>query len=139
MTAPAQFALALLLVAGTAARAAGLDVTVAGDGPLQGTLQIAVLDSADAWDGKRASVAAAKRRATAAQETFHFDGLAPGSYAVRVMLDENDNGKLDTNFIGMPVEPYGISNDPKVMRRPTFDEAKFDLGADGGAITIHLR
>lgn len=43
------------------------------------------------------------------------------------------------NFMGMPTEGYGFSNDPKVMRKPTFDEAKFDLGANGAAITIHLR
>lgn len=135
----ARYALAIALLACTTVRAAGLDVTVAGVNPARGTLRIAVLDSADAWDGKIRSVAAATRRPAAAQEAFHFDGLAPGSYAVRVMLDENDNGKLDTNFMGMPIEAYGISNDPKVMRRPTFDEAKFELGADGGAITIRLR
>ncbi len=139
MIAHPKYVLAAALLACTTVRAAGLDVTVTGVNPAKGTLQIEVLDSAAAWDGKGRSVAAATRRAAAAQETFRFDGLAPGSYAVRVMLDENDNGKLDTNFMGMPVEAYGISNDPKVMRRPTFDEAKFELGADGGAITVRLR
>ena len=79
------------------------------------------------------------RKAAGTQEMFHFSNLPPGTYAAKVMHDENDNGKLDTNFMGMPIEGYGFSNNPQLLRKPTFDEAKFDLGAGGGAITIHLR
>ena len=61
-----------------------------------------------------------------------------GNYAVQVMHDENDNNKLDTNFLGIPSEGYGFSNNPNVMRRAHFDEARFEVGADA-AITIRLR
>lgn len=132
-----------LLALGTAfsarIHAADLDVTVADVRSAKGTLMIAVVDSAAAWDDKAKPVAAAARKANGAPEAFRFANLPPGTYAVRVMQDENDNGKFDTNVAGLPIEGYGFSNDPKVMRKPTFDEAKFELGADGGAITIHLR
>lgn len=56
-----------------------------------------------------------------------------------VTHDENGNGTLDTNLIGMPLEGYGFSNNPAVMRKPTWDEAAFDVGAGGAAIAIALR
>jgi uncharacterized protein (DUF2141 family) len=65
--------------------------------------------------------------------------LPPGQYAVQVMHDENDNGKFDTNFVGLPIEGYGFSNNPQVMRRANYDEARFDLGPDGGSVVVRLR
>ena len=55
------------------------------------------------------------------------------------MHDENDNGKLDTNFMGIPVEGYGFSNNPQVMRRAFFSEAKFDVTGAPTAIVVRLR
>jgi len=122
-----------------AAQAADLDVTLTDIRVAKGTLMIAVVDSAAAWDDQAKATAGTARKATAAQEVFHFSNLAPGTYAVKAMHDENDNGKLDANFMGMPIEGYAFSNNPQLLRKPTFDEAKFDLGAGGGAIMIHLR
>jgi uncharacterized protein (DUF2141 family) len=42
-----------------------------------------------------------------------FPGVAPGTYAISVFHDQNSNGKLDTNFMGMPREGVGASNNPK--------------------------
>ena len=36
--------------------------------------------------------------------------IPPGTYAVKIHIDENENGELDTNFLGIPKEQYGISN-----------------------------
>lgn len=41
-----------------------------------------------------------------------FDKLPQGSYSVSLFHDENLNGKLDSNFVGMPQEGYGFSNNP---------------------------
>ena len=38
-----------------------------------------------------------------------FD-IPPGTYAIKLHIDENENGELDTNFLGIPKEQYGISN-----------------------------
>jgi len=55
-----------------------------------------------------------------------IENIPPGEYAISIFHDENDNGKLDTNFIGIPKEPYGFSNNPVIkLRPPTFMEAKF--------------
>jgi len=42
-----------------------------------------------------------------------FGGLPEGLYAIRSFADENGNGKLDTNLIGLPVERYGFANDAR--------------------------
>lgn len=44
--------------------------------------------------------------------------VAPGTYAVQVFQDLNGNGVLDSNFLGMPTEPIGFSNNPKLSFGP---------------------
>ncbi len=68
-----------------------------------------------------------------------FKDLPPGMFAVTVLHDENDNGKMDTNFLGIPTEGYGASKDPNKMRAPTFDEARFLLNAAEQTVNVKLR
>lgn len=133
------YTLAVATSLGAVAHAAELDVTVAGLRSAQGSVGLSLVDSAAAWDGKAKPVKQDTLPAQDGKVVFRLTGLAPGAYAASVIHDENANGKFDTNFMGMPTEGYGFSNDPQVMRKATFEEARFTLGADGGAITIHLR
>lgn len=70
---------------------------------------------------------------------LNFSGLPPGQYAVSCFHDVNGNGKLDTNMVGIPNEPYGFSNNarPK-FRAPRWYEAVFSLGNSGGSQQIRL-
>lgn len=57
--------------------------------------------------------------------------LLPGDYAVSLIHDENGNGKLDTNFLGIPKEGVGFSRNPKIsFGPPTYVASKFDVGGD---------
>lgn len=68
-----------------------------------------------------------------------FEGLEEGIYAVSIFQDENDNGKLDTNFIGIPSEPYAFSNDAKGMfGPPDFKDCQFELKKGEREIVITL-
>ena len=68
-----------------------------------------------------------------------FDDLAEGAYGVAVIHDENKNGKLDFNEVGMPLEGYGHSNNPaRRQGPPDFDETKFVLAGPSTSITINL-
>jgi len=61
-----------------------------------------------------------------AQATCGFANLAPGTYAVAVVHDENGNGRLDRNLLGIPAEGYGVSNNRTyAMSSPKWDESKF--------------
>lgn len=62
----------------------------------------------------------------------------PGTYAVSAFLDENGNGRLDRNALGLPTEPWAVSNNPRpALRAPRFSEAQFSLSA-GEKKTIEL-
>lgn len=43
--------------------------------------------------------------------TVYIPDLPNGNYAIAVFHDANENGKLDKNFLGIPTEKYGFSND----------------------------
>jgi len=59
---------------------------------------------------------------------YTFENIQNGTYAVSVMHDENENGKLDKNILGIPKEGYGFSNNVKpAFRSANFKEAKFEL------------
>lgn len=88
---------------------------------------------------KKADKAVARLTAQIAerQAVCDFTGVAAGTYAVSVVHDENSNGKLDTNFIGMPREGVGASNDAKGhMGPPKFGAASFRY--DGGRLELKI-
>jgi uncharacterized protein (DUF2141 family) len=68
-----------------------------------------------------------------------FTDLPTGVYAVSVFHDENMNQKLDKNFMGVPKEGYGASNNPKKkMGPPSFEETKFQVSGPEQSIEIKL-
>lgn len=59
-----------------------------------------------------------------------FAGLAPGTYAVTVIHDEDEDGDVRVNFLGIPLEGYGFSNNrAHAFRAPTWEESSFRLDA----------
>ncbi|MBD9470248.1 DUF2141 domain-containing protein [Pseudoxanthomonas sp. PXM01] len=143
MSRPKHYALPLALVLACfgafQVQAADLTVTLHDVRAQTGLLKLAVVDSQAAWDGQAKPVQAEGAPPQGNVATFVFKDLAPGAYAVLVTHDENGNGKLDSNMIGMPIEAYGFSNNPNVMRKPTWDEARFEVGVQDAAIDITLR
>lgn len=69
--------------------------------------------------------------------TVSIDDVPPGVYAVTVFQDVNGNGDIDTNFIGIPKEPYGFSGKVGKMGPPKFSKASFNL--DGTALNIDIK
>ena len=54
-------------------------------------------------------------------KSLHF-----GNYAIKVFHDENSNGELDSNFLGIPLEDYGFSNNASSwFGPPSWERAKF--------------
>ncbi|MBL7802189.1 MAG: DUF2141 domain-containing protein [Saprospiraceae bacterium] len=105
----------------------------------KGQLYVAVYDRADGFMKPERVVWKTIVPVQGSSLELTIPGFPPGTYAVSCFHDINGNGKLDTNLVGIPTEPYGFSNNvrPK-FRAPTWDEAKFDLGASGRSISIRL-
>ena len=74
------------------------------------------------------------------QVAFTINDLAPGTYALAVIHDQDSNGKLSSNAVGYPIEKFGFSNNPKVyFSPPSFEKASFVLGKTPMKVTISLR
>ena len=68
-----------------------------------------------------------------------FSSVAPGTYAVVVFHDENSDGKFNRNWLGMPKEGFGFSNDaPARWHPPKFDAASFSFSG-AAEIVVHMR
>lgn len=79
-----------------------------------------------------------KVRATKA--TCDFEDIAPGTYALAVIHDENRDGELATNLMGVPKEGYGFSNDAKgSLGAPSFEAASFSYNGQSLNMTIALQ
>jgi len=71
------------------------------------------------------------------QARCDFLDIPPGTYALAVIHDENMDGKLGTNWLGVPTEGYGFSNDAKaLMGAPSFDAASFPF--DGRNLYLRI-
>ena len=70
-----------------------------------------------------------------------FSDIKSGSYAVAVIHDENGNGQLDKNFVGMPTEGYGVSNNKTyALSSPKWEESTFSVGtAESKVLQVKLR
>jgi uncharacterized protein (DUF2141 family) len=73
------------------------------------------------------------------QARCDFADIPPGTYALAVFHDENMNGTLDTNWLGIPTEGYGFSNDVKAsLGPPAFAAASFACDGRTREMTIRL-
>lgn len=101
-----------------------------------GDLMIAVYDQSGQW--LKQPLRGLRQAAVAGTMTVQVPDLPDGDYAVSLFIDRNANGKLDSNAIGMPTEPYAFSNDAAGnFGPPAFDQARFSVKGDTRAV-IHL-
>ncbi len=121
------------------ALADALVVTVKGMKAGQGNLRIAVFDEAhrDGFpDGKY--LPGVEVPATEEEMTVEISNVESGKYSIAVIQDLNENRKLDTNFFGVPKEPYGFSGKWK-SGSSTFENALIDTNKDGFSVVIALK
>ena len=124
---------AALGLAACAAHAAELTLTINGLASADGALGCALFAEAAAARFPLDQDAATTQRVPAREGSVQcvFRGLPAGSYAAAVAHDLNGNGKTDRNLLGMPTEPWAVSNNLRpTLRAPRFAEAAISLGAD---------
>lgn len=67
----------------------------------------------------------------------NFENIPSGTYAILVMHDRNDNGKMDFDANGMPLESYGSTGNALSYGPPVWEESKFDF--DGTDKKLEIR
>ena len=78
-------------------------------------------------------------KTTGSTAEYTFRDIAAGDYAVFVFHDADNDKKLKTNFVGMPREGMGVSNNAKGhFGPPKFEDAMFGFKNPGQVITISL-
>lgn len=68
-----------------------------------------------------------------------FTQLPQGSYAIRAFHDANNNGEMDTNWIGIPKEPYGFSNNVRGSYGPPDFQKQLFKAKKNTAINIQFQ
>jgi uncharacterized protein (DUF2141 family) len=117
-----------------------LRVRVTGLDSNTGNVAVALFDSKDSFPDQKRALQGKRSKITKRQASVVFSGLEPGLYAVAVLHDANENNEMDFNFIGMPLEGYGFSNDASAtFGPPPFSEAAFRLRPRASVIAVKAR
>ena len=135
------FCLSFVVVSLSAQTPAILEVAVSGIESAEGTVGIALWEDGQgfpeaiehALDSTYVAVESGTARAV-------FELPEPGTYAVTVFHDKNDNQRFDKNWIGMPKEAWGVSNQARPrLRAPRFDEAEFEIAGVTQVVEIRIQ
>lgn len=113
-------------------------VTINGLRSDKGQVICSLYSSADGFPKNRGkAILRSQSLITDRQGDCTFNGIPPGTYAISVFHDENSNGKLDTNFLGIPREGVGSSNNAKGhFGPPSFHNASF--GYSGRSLDLKI-
>jgi uncharacterized protein (DUF2141 family) len=132
----AALAASLLCCVG-AARAATVEVHVTGTAGGKGTINVAVCDRERFL---KQCAHAGSVPARDGETVVTIGGVPAGTWAVLAYQDENGNGRLDRNLLGIPSENYGFSRDARGhFGPPSFDDAAIDVRDDAVTATVRLR
>jgi uncharacterized protein (DUF2141 family) len=126
----------LLMLIAPAAEAATLVIRAEGVSPGQSMVYAGICDTSF----EEATCPYKDRaQAKAGVVEMRVRNVKPGSYSIAVFHDTNGNGKLDRNFIGLPNEPYGFSNDTGRRGPPNFEAARIVVKEPSTTIVIPVR
>jgi uncharacterized protein (DUF2141 family) len=105
----------------------------------KGVCIVCLYDNAKAFAGKGEPLKCSTVSVTNKTATTSFDNVSEGTYAISVIHDANSNKKFDTNFLGIPTEGYGASqNKLPFAAAPKFSENRFIVGGNS-TITSNIK
>tara|TARA_B000000477_G_scaffold60273_1_gene50663 strand:- start:387 stop:782 length:396 start_codon:yes stop_codon:yes gene_type:complete len=114
-----------------------LTIEVASFENTKGVLRVCVTDQKDDF----LKSCAFSKIVTVEDDTvsLKIENIEKGNYAVSVYHDENNNGILETGGVfGIPLEPYGFSNNPNMTFGPSYKKSVFKMTSDKN-ISIKLK
>lgn len=130
----------ILWVLNAPAAATDLVVQVRGLTPPLGQFGCSLLRSGEGFslDNRRAEVQWLPAQPETA--SCHCAGLEPGRYAVAVAHDRNGSRRVGSNFLGMPTEPWRVSNNVRpTLHAPTYEEASFTRDGTTAEPTLQIK
>ncbi|HEY0265342.1 MAG TPA: DUF2141 domain-containing protein [Rhizomicrobium sp.] len=117
-----------------------LVITIHDVSPKGGMLRLGLYDEARYPDDDAAPVASADVKAEMGLTTITLTNVPAGTYAIETFQDVNGNGKMDTSWLGIPLEPFGFSRDAKPhLSKPDFAKVKFTVEPGMNVQSLHLQ
>ncbi|HEX6768724.1 MAG TPA: DUF2141 domain-containing protein [Candidatus Binatia bacterium] len=118
---------------------ATLTVKITGLLSEKGQVKLAMFNSAESWLGDHP-----KYKTTidvnSQSVSWKLGDIPYGDYGIAVFHDENKNGKMDKNFLGIPQEAYGFSNNTRVVfGPPSWDKSKFVVNGPTTEVSIEVK
>lgn len=108
--------------------------------PSGGVLRLGLYDAARYPDDDSKPVAFADVPAAAPETVIVLHNIPPGTYAIQTFQDVNANDRMDTSWLGLPLEPFGFSRDATpFLSKPSFDDVKFTLAPGENSLVLHLQ
>ena len=106
----------------------------------KGEVRIALNDSEENYDSRVEAYRGVNTKITNKQAIWVFEQLPYGEYAIKVYHDEDNDEELDKNFLGIPTEDYGFSNNARGSFGPAkWEDAKFIFNTTKDTITIIVK
>jgi uncharacterized protein (DUF2141 family) len=140
LLASACVAIASTAALGAPPQLATLTVKVEKVSPRGGDVRVALYTEQTYSDDNAKDVNDAVVPAHPGETIAVLSNIKPGIYAVKLFQDFNRNGEFDMNWIGLPIEKYGFSNDARpAFSEPSFNATKFEVRPGANTITIHLQ
>lgn len=118
--------------------AADLTIHITNISEPRGEVRWMLFDSAEDYQADSRPVVSARNRVDSDTVMLTLHALPAGRYAIKLYHDANDNGKLDSNLLGIPTEGYGFSNNAGRFGPPSFEEAAVSV-TDDLQIEIRVR
>ena len=118
-----------------------LNVPISGIQKPEGRILYSLFSSADGFpDNPQKAYRSGFVNVTERTLSLNIASLPPGTYALSVIHDQNGDGRLNANLLGIPIEPLGFSNNVMgAFGPPKFSKARFSLQAGKNEIPIRLR
>ena len=128
----------IMIMANTAFSQTRLEVTVKNIKAAKGNIRVGLFSNEN--DFLKKAVEGKIVKAAGNEVVVAFENIKPGDYAISVIHDENENGELDTNMVGMPKEGFAFGNNSMGMfGPPSFEKAKITLGKQPVKQVIDLK
>lgn len=105
----------------------------------KGQVRIALYNSPEQWLGDHPAYSSTID-VNGRSVTWQFNDIPYGDYGIAVLHDENKNGKMDKNVLGIPQEPYGFSNNVKAtFGAPKWENSKFVVKGPTTDVSIEVK
>lgn len=116
-----------------------LTVIITGFDNDDGVVKIALNDTQEDYESDDQAYRSEEVTIKDKTAVWTFENIPFGDYSIKTYHDENNDNELDTNFLGMPTEAYGFSNDASGSFGPaSWEDAMFLFKTDKDTIYISI-